>query len=178
MRGRALPAVNEHFKSKCPSSEVGGVPAWRRMRSGGENRQSHKKKTKHGAVLMSMRLRRTRRASASNSRRYRPFICRDGPSKPAFCVPAASSGSFCRSCTFEYSPALDARKARTARQRARPFGPPFGRFPRQKFHFPCRHAKILLQPLRRRSFSRRWLRLFFACSPIYREIKTFWMRLP
>ena len=56
---------------------------------------------------------------------------------------------------LEYSPALDARKARPARQRARPFGPPSGRFPRKKCHFPCRHAKILLQPLRRRSFSRR-----------------------
>ena len=56
---------------------------------------------------------------------------------------------------LEYSSALDARKARPARQRARPFGPPSGRFPRKKCHFPCRHAKILLQPLRRRSFSRR-----------------------
>ena len=56
---------------------------------------------------------------------------------------------------LEYSSALDARKARPARQRARPFGPPSGRFPRKKRRFPCRHAKILLQPLRRRSFSRR-----------------------
>ena len=51
---------------------------------------------------------------------------------------------------LEYSSALDARKARPARQRARPFGPSFGRFPRKKCRFPCRRAKILLQPLRRR----------------------------
>ena len=50
----------------------------------------------------------------------------------------------------EYSSALDARKARPARQRARPFGPPSGRFPRKKRHFPCQRRRILLQPLRRR----------------------------
>ena len=48
---------------------------------------------------------------------------------------------------LEYSSALDARKVRPARQRARPFGPPSGRFPRKKRHFSCRRAKILLQPL-------------------------------
>ena len=46
--------------------------------------------------------------------------------------------------------ALDARKLATPRQRARPFGPPSGRFPRKKRHFPCQRRKILLQPLRRR----------------------------
>ena len=44
---------------------------------------------------------------------------------------------------LEYSSALDARKARPARQRARPFGPPSGRFPRKKCHFSCQRAKIL-----------------------------------
>ena len=34
------------------------------------------------------------RADASNSRLCRPFIRRDDPSKPAFCVPAVSSGAF------------------------------------------------------------------------------------
>ena len=51
---------------------------------------------------------------------------------------------------LKYSPALGARKARPARQRARPFGPPSGRFPRKKRHFPCQRRRILLQPLRRR----------------------------
>ena len=82
---------------------------------------------------------------------------------------------------LEYSPALDARKARPARQRARPFGPPSGRFPRKKCHFPCRHAKILFfrilpAPAIRLRFApaeQRWLRLFFVRSPIYRGIKTF-----
>ncbi|MSS29083.1 hypothetical protein FYJ44_13860 [Desulfovibrio sp. PG-178-WT-4] len=56
--------------------------------------------------------------------------------------------------------ALNARKLATPRQRARPFGPPSGRFPRKKRHLPCQRQKILLQPLRRRSFSRRR-----ACEP-------------
>ena len=45
---------------------------------------------------------------------------------------------------LEYSSALDARKARPARQRARPFGPSSGRFPRKKHHFPCQRRKILV----------------------------------
>ena len=87
------------------------------------------------------------RADASNSRLCRPFIRRDDPSKPAFCVPAVSSGAF--------TALLSMPVRLAARQRARPFGPSFGRFPRKKCRFPCRRAKILLQPLRRRSFSRR-----------------------
>ena len=87
------------------------------------------------------------RADASNSRLCRPFIRRDDPSKPAFCVPAVSSGAF--------TALLSMPVRLAARQRARPFGPSFGWFPRKKCRFPCRRAKILLQPLRRRSFSRR-----------------------
>ena len=76
--------------------------------------------------------------------------------------------------------ALDARKARPARQRARPFGPPSGRFPRKKCHFSCQRAKILFfrilpAPAIRPRFvpaEQRWLRLFFVRSPIYRGIKT------
>ena len=87
------------------------------------------------------------REDASNSRLCRPFIRRDDPSKPAFCVPAVSSGAF--------TALLSMPVRLAARQRARPFGPSFGWFPRKKCRFPCQRAKILLQPLRRRSFSRR-----------------------
>ncbi len=42
---------------------------------------------------------------------------------------------------LKYSPALGARKARPARQRARPFGPPSGRFPRKSAIFLARAEK-------------------------------------